>query len=548
MKPLIFTLLLLNLGCSTFTKRELLTKEDYRYSEASFQRSDVDGALKSFPDKEAGGFITSVEKAWLYLLAGNPKPDLLLPLAAQLEKRTTLRISKEAQSFFYKETDDGYYPAEHEAIILHLILASSFARLSDIEKTKVSLRKAGLYLETEYGNFRPFDDPGLRMWLAALWLHVGDWNQARADILRASRLTGRKDLKILAEAKDPPQTFAVIFRGPGPRPKGTLSMARKNLSFEVLVNSRALGLKSDDLKVLKVPFQFPTAYWYERHQERDHAIREVLDQSRYMVEASGYGAASGVTYLSGSLAATAVIVAGVAVGAAIVVGGAYLAILTESAEIGGLVVVLGAALGTAIVGKGVDIYKNAEKTSASILRKGLDRSGGYRFVRFLPDYIHMYSDQKAHQQLYLISQEKSNLSPFLSLETSAQKTKVLFFHDPTSRQLKTLSYDHGAWSKKKSLYEWAKSEVKLTFEQAKSFCGDLKKASGRNWQMGSWEAVHLDKMQGLRDWIGPRELWSAPPRQNQTACQIIHYEDGGLSPFVDCQRTAHAICMLKKQT
>ena len=47
----------------------------------------------------------------------------------------------------YKETEDGYFPAEHELIVFHLVTALAFIQKSRCADALVEARRAGRYLE-----------------------------------------------------------------------------------------------------------------------------------------------------------------------------------------------------------------------------------------------------------------------------------------------------------------------------------------------------------------------------------------------------------------
>ena len=175
-------------GCATWTARDMMQKKDYAPVRAAHAAGKPERALANYPEKEVGGFITTVEKGWLHLLAGSENIDELRAISNDLEARQTLRISEATTSFFYKETEEGYYPAEHEAIALHLILSTQYARLGKREQARIEVARASRYLEQQYGPNRIFDDPFLRLWSAALWTYCGEWGHAQVDLRVAAKL------------------------------------------------------------------------------------------------------------------------------------------------------------------------------------------------------------------------------------------------------------------------------------------------------------------------------------------------------------------------
>lgn len=59
---------------------------------------------------------------------------------------------------------------------MHALKAGRF------EAASVEARRAGFYLQSYIPENNPhFDDPSLRMWLAAIWMALGDWEAAKVD-------------------------------------------------------------------------------------------------------------------------------------------------------------------------------------------------------------------------------------------------------------------------------------------------------------------------------------------------------------------------------
>ena len=49
-------------SCASITKNQRALQEDYKLSLKSFSNAEYKKALKVFPEKENGGFITTLEK------------------------------------------------------------------------------------------------------------------------------------------------------------------------------------------------------------------------------------------------------------------------------------------------------------------------------------------------------------------------------------------------------------------------------------------------------------------------------------------------------
>src|SRR5437764_1019327 len=91
-----------------------LRDRDYESSLASFREQRPDRAIAAFPAGEKGGFVTSVEKAWLTQWEGHWDPGLLQSHAETLEHRQQILLSHEAATFWHQENEEDYVPAEHE--------------------------------------------------------------------------------------------------------------------------------------------------------------------------------------------------------------------------------------------------------------------------------------------------------------------------------------------------------------------------------------------------------------------------------------------------
>ncbi|RYZ83623.1 MAG: hypothetical protein EOP04_19615 [Proteobacteria bacterium] len=113
-KSLLLLLLPILSACST---SQLIRDHEYKFSQAAFQFEDPEKALDEFPTKEKHGFVTTVEKSWIGLWANKTDQKELLRQAQTLDDRKYTSISREAEYFFFSESDEGYIPAEHEVVV-----------------------------------------------------------------------------------------------------------------------------------------------------------------------------------------------------------------------------------------------------------------------------------------------------------------------------------------------------------------------------------------------------------------------------------------------
>jgi hypothetical protein len=95
-------------------------------------------------------------------------------------------------------------------------------------------------------------------------------------------------------------------------------------------------------------------------------------------------------------AAGSFVVIGVAVGTAIVGGGLYLLSSSASSDLGAKIMILGIGVGTSIIDFGVRSYKENQKKIDQDKRNFQDMSRFYRFVRLIPDEFYLFTDTKPH--------------------------------------------------------------------------------------------------------------------------------------------------------
>jgi hypothetical protein len=436
-------------GCATTNDRA--TRRDYSKARNALIDQNPALALSALPTAEQDSFVASVESGWLHLLAEKemtPQPIAkLLQHGDTLDDRKTLYIGRETASFFYKDAADGYYPAEHEAILLHLVTAMHFAAENDRGKTAIEVRRAARYLESDYSPGQGFDDAGLRIWLAALWLYLGRWDDARIDLRHAAKLAPQFAwLEVLAARPGPPPHFAVVFSGPGPEVSWNPGLGADvvgeatRLEFASTTLDRKFYLSDfDGRHSYPVRSGYSTQNWYLRHQERDHLIRDVLDRSEYALRGAAGGSLAGATFTLGATTALAIGTIAVATGVAVFGGTLYLA--AQAGLVGealGYAASLGLAGGCWIGGKGIgvasDIMSNTSKGSASIMETSLSKAEHYRYIRFLPDYIYAAVIPDRTSTAQLTENYVAPLAPFLSLATEDGGRVQFYFSGSTEGQ------------------------------------------------------------------------------------------------------------------
>lgn len=417
MKPLIqlllgFVLFVTN-ACTT---RQIIRNAEYSDSEAAFRSGDVPQAVERFPKKEEGGFVTSIEKSWLGYWSGTNDNSDLLKQVSTLDSRRYTSITREAQYFFYNESEDGYIPAEHEIIVMHLLSAMVFMRQEKWDAARVEANRAVFFLQNYFrADQEHFDDPALRLWLAGIWAALGEWNSAQVDLRRSYDMSGNKALLPYLNGTTPPAEFAVLFSGAGPTVQWHAGDAIPSFINEV---SRP-----------PYPISFDTMPWYRRHVLRNTEIRDVITSSNYMAQYYGLNASTGAEKTLGHTIGAGVKAAGVVLATVIIVGAIAIVIAIasesnasvsgkESAEFLGYAFGAGVSLGSSMWDGGDNVTKQTTASANARKEKGLEELKIYRYVRYLPNWISV-TDK-------FVAPPGKNIPTYLRAPSS--KTKVQFLH------------------------------------------------------------------------------------------------------------------------
>ena len=176
-------------GCQTPKTVGFIDKQEYKSTRLALKKGQVRKALKSYPAPDQDYFIPTLEYSWISLLNGTSDTERLVRMSQVIEDSKMVRFSTEADRFFFKELDEHYVPAEHEVIMFHIITGLAFAQKGLIKKARIEAKRAAYYLPGPFISSSDFDDPGIRVLLASLWLTVDEWQQARPNLLKASKLS-----------------------------------------------------------------------------------------------------------------------------------------------------------------------------------------------------------------------------------------------------------------------------------------------------------------------------------------------------------------------
>ncbi len=415
-KIIFLILLIININsCKT-----LLTKTDYSLSTKSLKDWDINGAIERFPKGEKGSFITTMEKAYLNLLSGNPDIDDLIDYAADIDNQVRVQASRELKSFFYIETPEGYYASEHEIIWMHLLLSWGYSMRGDAENARVEARICSDLIGRNWSEEGRFDDPLMRVILAAMWAMCGEWEEARVDFRAANKLD--KSIRwaaTLAEMEIPPANLVIILGGTGQEPEWAPSLEAnpfrgfRGIKFNVQGVKSALVMNDANGKTHPLEITPDSSYWYKRHFIRDNEIQDIIQDSAYAQKATASALKGTAVTLAGVTTGILIATGGIALGGAIFVLGAY-ANSGELALMGLLPLIGGCTWGYSVAEKA---YSHSVRDS----KRDLDVSRTYRFVRFLPEYAWVgWSAGKLKEPVTVYKKGK----PTLSSNDTAVKSRV----------------------------------------------------------------------------------------------------------------------------
>ncbi len=422
---------------SACASTDLIQQSEYNYTRTYLKQSEPGKALAEFPKKEVGGFITTVEKGYLDLLAGKASPKTLLPVSDDVEKRKVTYVSKEME-YFYKETEEGYFPAEHEVIFLHLLTGLSFAQIGDAKSARVEAMKAAFYLQGHFAEHQgDFDDPSLRLLLASLWLYCDEWEHARVDLRVAAKLSKEFSWAAkVAEQTNPPKQMFVVLAGIGPEPKWRPSTGSQyltgyeSLRFDLSFEERNLSI-TDNKSNFPLISRDATANWYDRHQKRNTDLRDILQGSKYMAKATGALGLAATEHSATTIFASSVFAVGTLLAVAIAAPVLYLASETGSSELIGYGLVAALGVFSKFSHDAGDIFQSGTKSANKRLEENLETASTYRFVRFLPDYVYAGISKNIFNSPRLNpGTEMEFRNPFMNLTSDKNKTRLDFFFLP----------------------------------------------------------------------------------------------------------------------
>lgn len=361
-------------------------RSEYQYSVRAWADGDLKKASEDLPRTEKKGFIATLEKAHIQFFLENKEYKDLENLVEKSKSRLRFSARESLKSFFYLETEEGYYASEAEIIYMHILLGMYYVRAGDFEKGNVQARYAGNLLSGEWSAEGQFDDPNLRLLLAALWTSLGEWEEAKVDLRKILQLKPNNTyIKQLLNQPKPPKELFLVFGGPGAEPMMNptvnLNLIRglRNLDFAFKGNKSKLSISSSNEKPMDLHLESDTKTWYDRHIIRDNAMSELIEDSKYFQRVTGIALKEGTKSTARIGAALIVTTVISAVGAGVVYVGAE-ASSGDIAALGIAIIIVGLQTGGKMADEAI---RDAEKN----VKRNLDISGTYRYVRYLPEYL-----------------------------------------------------------------------------------------------------------------------------------------------------------------
>ncbi|MFH0974248.1 MAG: ankyrin repeat domain-containing protein [Spirochaetota bacterium] len=394
--------------CST-----LLTKKDYAVSVSDLKQWDIQKTIKHFPEGEKNKLITEMEKAYLNLLCGKPGIDGLIAYAKKADNQIRVKVSRELKSFFYMETPEGYYASEHEIIWLHLLLSWGYSMRGERDKAFIEAKICAFLLSSEWSDEGRFDDPFMRVLLAAMWAMCGEWEKAQIDFRAAHKLDKSMQwAKAFGDMEQAPDKLVIILGGPGPEPewhpdvKSNPVRGSRGIRFRPQGIKSSLVLKDKNNYNINLYITPDSSHWYKRHFIRDNEIQDLIQDTKYAEKVAGSTMKNTGHFALNVAGGLLIAAGGITLGAGVMLIGLYI----ESGELAllGLVPMIGGPVW------GYNYIRKSYNNRRSDFKEEADPSDNYRFVRFLPEYAWVGCAFKKHEDPFTAYK---NGKPVITSET-----------------------------------------------------------------------------------------------------------------------------------
>lgn len=363
---------------------------DYEYDKtiSAIRKFNFKKAISDFPEKENKGFITTYEKAWIKFWTQNEfDAEDLKRVKNFFNDRQYISLSTEVESLFFQESADGYIPSEAEVVSCFLLMSQIELFQGNVDLARVDLKKASEILQYHpIGGFAAYDDPSLRLWMATLWMALGDWSEAQVDLKRVQEMTSDPNIRKILESNVAPEKWNLIFWGTTPDWRW-----EKTTLYPEFFESPKPMLNINDLSAKSI-YQFSTIKLFRRHIERLNILREYALQSNYMAQYLRDESLTKLDHFQNIFNTSIMIGLGTALGIAVASVGYSELFKAKSIDLGrGEVLAIPALLG-GIVAYGfykisMSSYLNGEVTINEYEKMSEIQRRTYRFVRIFPNWI-----------------------------------------------------------------------------------------------------------------------------------------------------------------
>ncbi len=428
---ILFFLAFLVFGCAS---NEIIEKTEYQAVTENLKTDNIEMALAKFPKKEQHHFVTLLEKVYLQLLntdnlntANSNEFEELLAESRAIEKNERTSIGNELDQLFFIKTNEGYYPANHEIFWMHLILGMTFVKNKQINRARVEAKRISELFARVDMQGRPFyDNSGIRMLAAALWVMCGEKDSALVDL----RSLKKEFPDLVGASETETINWEIILKGTGYVADMDTSTFNskfngfKSIRFRSSVPEKEMTL----VRATSPSTVFSTRLWHSENLVRNEEFKDTIQKSKYMSRMFKSEVEYQSLNLLTSIAAGTVMVTGIALGVGIVGGSIYLAASAGGAgsgEVLGYLFAAGILVGTEVYQAGSNFYTATQNKIQNERHEFQDASRYYRYVRFIPDYF-LLNKLAASDEAKLITKPKTYQSPVLQTENSSGKIRVLF--------------------------------------------------------------------------------------------------------------------------
>ncbi len=386
MQTLIYAYVLFMMSC---TSGQIIRDDEYTNSVTLFRQKEIRAALETFPKKESHGFLTDLEKNWIRFWIDQSKPEELVTQSNTVELRQMTSIVHDASAFLVGPSEDGYYPAEHEIIFLHLLAGFSFIDQKKYAEARVEAKKASELLQrpSPSTGTTDFDDPALRIMMSSLWWLLGEWPEAQVDLRRAHEMSNSP----YPENFGPnPKMLSLYLNSLMPESDWSKAEDRPVFIYDLPKLEGAEFIQPNSPWV----YHFSTEPWIKWHLRRSDELRDVMIKSNYMAQYLSAKTKRGLTEGLGFLASGTVKALGVIAGTAIVAGGLYIAAQAHSGgELPSAIVATGFLVGQKSWKAGDRITSDVSLSAKREEENDIRNIQVYRYMRFLPASIRLSNQQ-----------------------------------------------------------------------------------------------------------------------------------------------------------